>query len=114
MNRKLAVLLLAPALCLGGCVVTPLPPRQQSLGCLTQGGIIACQQPDGTYHYAQQPPDSEAAPAPAPAQPPPQADAEPPPQYAPPGPPPGYYAPPPYPDYPPPPPPGYYGGGNGY
>jgi hypothetical protein len=122
MNRKQAFLLLAPALALGGCAVTPLPPRQQTLGCLTQGSMIACQQPDGTYSYAQQPPSSEAAPAPAqPAPPPPQAEAEPPPQYAPP-PPPYYPPPPPYqyapaePDYPPPPPPGYYGGGynNGY
>jgi hypothetical protein len=119
MNLKWAVLLLAPALALGGCVVTPLPPRQESLGCQTQGTAIACQQPDGTWNVAQPPPDSEAAPAPAQPPPPPQADAEPPPpQYAPPPPPdyppppPGYYAP--QPDYPPPPPPGYYGGGNGY
>jgi tellurite resistance protein TerA len=120
MNHKLAFLL-APALALGGCVVTPLPPRQSSLGCQTQGTAIACQQPDGTWNAVQAPPDSEAAPAPPPP-PPPQAEAEPPPQYAPPPPayppppPPGYYAPPPYPDYPPPPPPGYYGGGynNGY
>jgi hypothetical protein len=120
MNRKLAFLLLAPALTLAGCTVTPLPVRQESLGCQTQGTAIACQQPDGTWNTVQAPPDSEAVPQPA-SPPPPQADAAPPqPDYPPPPeyapqpdyPPPGYYAPPP--DYPPPPPPGYYGGGNGY
>jgi hypothetical protein len=106
-------LLLAPAVALGGCVVTPLPPRQVPLACQTQGTAIACQQPDGSWNATQAPPPQEAAPAPAAPQeqpPPPVAYAPPPyPDY----PPPPDYGPPP--GYPPPPPPGYYGGGyNGY
>jgi hypothetical protein len=109
MNYKLMIL--APALALGGCVVAPQgappPGAPQQLGCQMQGTAIACQQPDGTWNVAAAPPPEEAAPAP----PPPEQDQQPPP------PPPQYqYAPQPYPYYPPPPPPGYYGGGynNGY